>query len=167
MAAPGYISKFNMVLSISEAALNRQLKHLYDTPAPKQPMPPPPPAPKPQTEYLIKHNLDIEVDVVDGELHGFIEPPKVSWADFHGSAAKDSKVKMMFKFQNNLDGKPKKDGTFTWSEIVKDKNGKKSVLDHDTIINRYTMTFEASIGRADIQHIEEGRLWHNPPNSGP
>ena len=76
MAAPGYISKFNMVLSISEVAINRQLKYLYDTPAPK-----------PQTEYLIKYNLDIEVNVVDGELHGFIEPPKVSWADFNGSAA--------------------------------------------------------------------------------
>ena len=152
---PDYISKFNIVLSISQAAINRQLKHLYDTPSPDQPLPPPK-GPKPPTKYLLDHKLDINIEVVDGELSGFIEVPQVSWSEFHGSAAKDSKVKMLFKFQENPGGDPKNDSTFTWSEIVK-VNGKKELVDHDTIINGYTMSFEASIGREDIQQIEEGK----------
>ena len=153
---PDYISKFNMVLSVSQAAINRQLKHLYDTPAPNQPLPPPK-GPNPPTKYLIDHKLDISIEVVDGELSGFIEAPQVSWSDFRGSAAKDSKVKMLFKFQENQGGDRENDSTFSWSEIVK-INGKKELVDHDAVINGYTMSFEASIGRADIQQIEEGKL---------
>jgi hypothetical protein len=114
--AEGSIADYDLVLSISAEAINRQLKVLYDTKIKDiTDLPPPKPTkingamPAPQTEHLINHRLDIHIDKKGKPnpklgLSAFIECPTIEF-DNLASKVNDyrtAKVSIKFKREGNV-----------------------------------------------------------------
>ena len=139
--------------------MNRQLKHLYDTPVPGQPFPAPPPRPQPPKKFLIDHTLIMAPSKSLSKLVANIGPPKVSWDKLSPTANPGRTIKLTFpliagsKFINwvqkpSTDNEDNNDG----SDEGADPPQFTQVV---TPVSGYSMSFEASIGRADIQDVEE------------
>ena len=161
---PGYLSQFDMVLSISQDAMNRQLRHLYDTPLPGQPLSNPTITKRtlssshslkktPETEYLISHTLDIETPDGLSELSAKIGSPKVSWDNLSIAASPGRTIKMTFPF---LEGSTIKKWKVDENAKKREKHGPPQLKEVSTSVKGYSMSFEASIGRSDIKKVEEG-----------
>lgn len=177
-AAPGSLADYDIVLSISEEAINRQLGLLYSkkitTTGNPDDLPPPTPlegggAAAPST-YLINHDLEIHVTDTTGELDkktgifGHIECPTVSFTNVKQNDHR--RVRVSFKFKRDeskvepavVDPKDVvpsidcKDSMF-WYWVVKGR----TAIPTPQIINGWTMSWEARIGRRDIQDIMQGK----------
>jgi hypothetical protein len=152
---PGTIAEFDIVLSVSEEAINKQLNLLYikeiksdDLPVPTKVKNAAPAAP---AKYLINHDLEIHLEDEDGELDmeagisGHIKCPKISFTDV--PAPNDFRTaRMSFTFEQVKDA-TKPDSTY--SRWVKGKPKR-------TPINGWTMSWLVKLGRKDIQNVMEG-----------
>lgn len=167
----GTLQEFDIVFSVSEAALNDQFLVLYRTPVqiPHAPDPLPPApgeadAPKPDVDHLISHKLAFEVE--QGlAISGYIECPRVDMVNLSRDADKTRTVRLRFKFLDNAPGSlgnhdygipaydQKYDSIFTWY-VTEAKNAaptKKKALS----LNGYTFSFEACLTRKDIKSMQQ------------
>jgi hypothetical protein len=113
--ATGSIADYDLVLSISAEAINRQFKVLYDTPINTiKDLPPPKPtkvegaAQPPQTEHLINHRLDIHIDNKGKPnkhrgLRSFIECPWVEFDNLKTKVNDYRTAKISIKFKKEKD----------------------------------------------------------------
>lgn len=153
---PGTIAEFDIILSISEEAINRQLNLLYDKKIEIDDLPVPTEvenaAPAAPAQYLINHDLEIHLKDEDGELDmtagisGHIKCPKISFTDV--PAPNDFRTaRMSFTFER-VEGIEKPDSTYTRWVKGKPKS---------TPINGWTMSWLVKLGRNDIQNVMEGK----------
>lgn len=177
---PYTLNEFDIVLSITEAAINAQFMHLFLTELPPplgpdgQPVDPPPPVPgepEPEKEYLISHNLELKLSPTQKNgLFGHIEFPRVDFNNLSPTADKKRTVKVIFKFLANAPGTqadpdrgipaydPKYDSkALVWDYLALDDEGRPTLRPFD--LNGYSITFEAGLGRADIQEVMEKRMF--------
>lgn len=172
---PNTLNEFDIVLSISEAAINAQFLHLFLTPLPTldangNPVDAPPQKPDdPEPEYLISHKLVLKPFAKGAEgLFGWIECPRVDFVNLSPSADKKRTVKVIFKFLDNAPDfagdeergipayDPKYNSVFkAWNNEELDDEGRPTLF--EIPLNGHSVTFEASLGRADIQQVMEKR----------
>lgn len=177
-STPYTLNEFDIVLSISEAAINAQFLHLFLTPlsvldANGNPIDAPPPQPgDPEPEYLISHRLSLKMHSKgrDG-LFGWIECPRVDFVNLSPSADRKRTVKVSFKFLDNKPGfegdedrglpayDPKYDSSCkVWDNSTLDDDGRPSLV--SSPLNGCTVSFEANLGKANIQQIMEKRYMY-------
>lgn len=165
LTTPGTIAEYDVVLSISEEAINRQFELLYKTPVDKLALPPPPgmeergAAPPPPSKYLINHDLEIhiaapmpggksDIDYDEG-IFGHIKPPRVSFKE-SGSENK-ARVTLEFERVESFNDEDKKDSIFAqW--VGRGPNAKIE----STTINGWTMSWDVRLGQTNIQDIMTG-----------
>ncbi|KAF4428350.1 ankyrin repeat-containing [Fusarium acutatum] len=169
LATVGTLSEFDIVLSISQEAINRQFKKLYNTPIDqKEPLPPPPGleelgiAPPVKSKYLINHDLEIHV-MEGGELDndsgivGHIQSPTI---DLH-SSSKPNTARVSLTFER-VEGAERPDSVFNyWFG-----KGKKAEI-KSFIINGWTMTWEVKLGQANIKNMLEDLIKPAKSNNRP
>ncbi|KAJ3535988.1 hypothetical protein NM208_g6909 [Fusarium decemcellulare] len=173
LATIGTLSEFDIVLSISEEAINRQFKKLYDTKIDQGgPLPPPPGledlgvAPPVKTEYLINHDLQIhlaemgdngpEVDYEAG-IVGHIRSPKI---DLHNTSTPNTaRISLTFE---QVDGTETPNSVYNYW-VGKGRNAKIKT----TVINEWTMSWEAKLGQANIKNIVEELIEPAKSNTKP
>ncbi len=145
-AQPSYIEKYDQILSISQYAINQQLQHLYNTPLPTCGLPPPNSGPQPPKEYLISHTLHMSnpKNTMSGKIVGNIACPTISWDHVRATDSRTVKMTLLFLPGSNyrcysLDGT-------TDPPVMKEE-----YID----IEGYKFSFEASLGKKNIQHIQD------------
>lgn len=153
---PGTIAEFDIVLSVSEEAINKQLRLLYEKKIDDDDLPIPTEvegaAPAAQAKYLINRDIEIHIKDEDGELDmqeglsAHIKCPKISFTDV--PAPNDFRTaRMSFTFER-VEGAANPDSTYTrW---VKGKT-------KSDPINGWTMSWLVTIGRKDINNVMEGK----------
>ncbi|EPS39293.1 hypothetical protein H072_6938 [Dactylellina haptotyla CBS 200.50] len=161
-ATNGTIAEYGIVLSISEEAINRQFKLLYDKEIEAGVALPSPPgmeedgaAPPPPAKYLINHDVEIHVAVpghgkelvMDYEqgIVGHIKCPKISLRD----SGKANTGRISFTFER-VEGAEVPDSMFYYWVGV----GNNAEL-YPKPINGYTMSWDVNFGCAEIQNITE------------
>ncbi|KUJ14210.1 uncharacterized protein LY89DRAFT_736258 [Mollisia scopiformis] len=148
--AEGSIADYDLILSISAEAINRQFKILYDTKIrTSDDFKPPSPLAAP-AEYLLYHRLEIHLDKKGKPnpnygLSAFIDCPQVS---FDGLASKvndyrTAKISIKFIKEGNVDSKFKEPYI---TEVMQ-------IEIQETIVTGWTMSWEVKLGRHDIQDI--------------
>ena len=165
-STPGTIAEYDIVLSLSEEAINRQFQLLYDKTIDGPAMNPPPgmetegvASPVP-SKYLINHHLEIhiahamgagkkpKIDYDEG-IFGHIKSPRVSFRD----SGTENKGRVVFEFQRDesvVDVK-KQDSLFAqWVGI-----GRSAEIEK-TNINGWTMSWDVKLGQSNIQNIMTG-----------
>lgn len=162
---PGSLAGYDIVLAISEEAVNAQLEKLYCTPITRGPLPRPSKlpgfAPLPQSKYLINHALSIFRMLEDDDgrpvkaqngIDGYIECPRIRFRsrdDDKDKTYRHAHVELTFK----RDDEDKKD----------------SVLHHWVIgaagprlkrqtINGYTLSWQVRVSQEDVSKIMEGNV---------
>jgi hypothetical protein len=168
-AAPGSIADYDIVLSISEAAINRQLQILYNTPISddsSDDLPPPTEvangAPAAPSKYLINHDLEIHLKDEDGNLDmeagitAHIDPPTVTFNSF-GKTNDFRTGRISFKFKK--DGSSAAPDSFYkyWSG-----HGPTSKLKSFNL-NGYTMSWLVKFGQHNIGDVMKGALKQYQP----
>jgi len=164
MATPGTIAEYDIVLSISEEAINAQFQLLYNKTIAGTPLKPPPGlknvAPPPPSKYLINHDLEIHVAEPNGDgtssidmeggLFAHIKCPRVSFRD----SGTTNKARVEIEFQRD--------------ETVKDEKRKDSVYMEwvgprrhpelkPTIVTGWKMSWIVDLGMQNIQDIMTGQ----------
>jgi hypothetical protein len=162
-AEPGSIADYDIVLSISEEAINRQLQLLYNKPVGgSADLPPPIPtpnsaaAPPPQSEYLINHELVIHLKDDDGNvdeksgIKGHVECPTVKFTNV-GTGSGSPSARISYKFKSDPSAGDAADSVFNyWSGFG--PSAKLKSLN----INGFTMFWQANLQRADIMDVMKG-----------
>lgn len=167
VASPGSLAEYDIILSISEEAINRQFDLLYKKKIPDGGALPPPPgmeaegvASPPPAKYLINHDLEIhiadegltgeaEIDYEAG-IFAHIKCPKVSFKD----SGTSNKGRIMFEFEG-VEGAKEPDSLFRYW-VGKGKNAETRSQN----INGYTMSWEVNVGQHNIQDIAAGKIFH-------
>lgn len=113
--AAGSISDYDLMLSISAEAINRQLKLLYNTEIKSSnDLPPPKPtkvagaSPAAPAEYFINHRLEMHIDKKGKPnpnygLSAFIECPTVSFDNLNSKVNDYRTAKLSIKFKKGGD----------------------------------------------------------------
>ncbi|ORX91991.1 hypothetical protein K493DRAFT_409035 [Basidiobolus meristosporus CBS 931.73] len=163
---PGTLAGYDIVLSVSEEAVNAQLQKLYDTPITRGPLPLPTKmkgyAPLPQTQYLINHDFSLHELTKSGaprkdgiEAHiacpkvRFRAPPESTGAVCHRSAY----LELIFRRDESAP-EGKKDSVFTFWNTDGDDG---PFLDKQ-VINDYTVTWQVNLGRKHISDVQKDLL---------
>ncbi|KUJ19605.1 uncharacterized protein LY89DRAFT_496240 [Mollisia scopiformis] len=174
-ATPGTLAEYDIILSISEEAINRQFQILYDKKIDEKggALPPPPGmeqdgvAPPPPSKYLINHELEIhlaeeglsgqpEIDYESGII-GHTKCPKVSFKD----SGTSNKGRISFEFER-VETAKEPDSVFKYWV------GKgKAAETRSQVINGYTMSWEVNLGQKNIQDIAGELLNPAESNSSP
>jgi hypothetical protein len=159
-ATPGTLAEYDIVLSISEEAINRQFKLLYDKKIPEGSALPPPPgmeaegiAPPPRSKYLINHDLEIHIasEGLDGKPEIDYEEGIIAHIKCPNSGT-SNKGRIEFEFQRD-ESADKPDSVFAYWV------GKgKSAQIKSQVINGYTMSWEVDVGQKNIQDIMGGKI---------
>lgn len=139
------LSQYDLVLSISEKTINSQWLHLYRTSV----------GDATDKKFLIPHELEIvDPDEPSTYIKGVVHSPTVSFSDISSGAIPHRTVRMNFKFTD------KKDKSFFATSVVHTdpKTHKQSIVEVKEDIKGWTFSFEAGVGRKDIQKILEGKL---------
>jgi hypothetical protein len=153
---PGTLAEFDIVLSISEEAINRQLRLLYDKKIDDDDLPVPTEieglAPAAQAKYLINHDLEIHTrndhgeTNMEGGISGHITCPKISFTDVP-SPNDFHTARISFQFEC-VEGAAKPNSTYTeWSNMMPRR----------TTIDGWTVSWLVEIGRKEINNVMEGQ----------
>jgi hypothetical protein len=153
----GSIAGYDLVLAISEEAINHQLQLLYDHEIPSDDLSPPTlvdgAAPPPQANYLINHNLSIHLkdpdtgEVLPTGIDGHIACPKISFpADPNHRLAQ---VTITFKSDEKA---TVHDSIYTYWDV----SGMQPKIKKQNI-NGFTMSWQVDLTRQDIQDVQKGK----------
>ncbi|KAK4693894.1 hypothetical protein P7C71_g3587, partial [Lecanoromycetidae sp. Uapishka_2] len=161
-ATSGSLAEYDVMLSISEEAINRQFKLLYNKEISTSDEVPPPSAivlddaaSPPKAKYLINHEMEVHLayEEEDGKkaidydtgIFGHIRCPFIS-LNVSGSS---NTARISFRFKRDSNSK-QPDSIFAyWVGIGKQAKVKKEV------INDYTMSWDVKLGQRDIQNVTE------------
>lgn len=156
-------------LSEFDTAINAQLLHLFLTElpsplwrdgAPVDPPPTVPGQPVSEKEYLISHMLHMK-PTSKGQygLYGYIECPRVDFDGINLAADGKCTVKAIFKFiDNKLSTQANAEHrsiALVWDYKELDVDGRPRFKPFS--LSSYSIAFEASVGRADVQEVIEKR----------
>lgn len=165
------LKAFDMVLAISEEAINNQLELLYNTPAKSVPLPVPGTS-QPVTDYLIKRDVSMHAPeyLPDGSLvtfqpphpkageimlredgvDGWIYPPRVELLP-----RKSLKAQLFLKFRSNPNPNPGSDeptkSVYTYW-VGRGRNSQK----HEVELDEWSVSWEADLSSEDIHSLQEG-----------
>jgi hypothetical protein len=153
----GSIAGYDLVLAISEEAINHQLQLLYDHEIPSDDLPPPIPiagaAPPHQANYLINHNLSIHLkdpdtgEVLPTGIDGHIACPKISFPA--ATNYRLAQVTITFKRDENV---AVPDSIYTYWDV----SGMQPKIKKENI-NGFTMSWQVDLARQDIQDVQKGK----------
>ena len=156
--APGSLADYDILISISDDAINRQLKQLYDHALESDDFPAPGEvdgaANPAQTQYLINHELVIHINDENGNpdaeagLDAHVESPKVSFTDVTPDDHRS--VRIIFKFKEDASA-PVPNSVFKYRQSDGD-------APTEVVVNGYSMSWLASIQNHPINNVQEGRV---------
>ncbi|KAG8708319.1 hypothetical protein FRC08_018965 [Ceratobasidium sp. 394] len=166
---PGTLHEFDMVLSLTEASINAQFMALYKTPISNSNHDNK--ATPGNSKYLIAHRFAVTKPESQVGIDGYIECPRVDM-NLGDSNKMKRTIRVVLSFLKNEPGTkanpvkgtpaydPKYDSFFEYWDS--DKDDKKLVKQR---LNGWRFTFEAGLGKADIQQIEESHARYFHPTT--
>jgi hypothetical protein len=171
----GTVAEYDILVSITEKAINDQLRALYWTEVAGLSNPLPAldnsgqnPAAGPRKRYLIDHDLTMN-DVEDGEvktdagIFAHIDVPTISFPN-RGTARltfklgvlqSDETVHVPTATDQSTDI-TKTDLTKADSALITQKIVKKAIVDVKKNLNGFTVSFEANLDRKDFPNVMQG-----------
>lgn len=160
-ATPNTLNEFDIVLSLTEAALNAQFLHLFLTEIDDEESSEDDTSQQTITKYLIDHTFTLKASAKSkAGIFGHIECPRVDMNLGDGNDKKRT-VRIVIKFLHNKPGTTgDKDAGIPAYDPIFDSVFKYWDSDDDDrqliskAINGWSFAIEANLGKADIQDIE-------------
>ena len=165
----GTLAGYDIVLAVSEEAVNAQLDKLYKTPITRGPLPPPTElpnyAPAPQAKYLINHDMSLhemkkskKTGLMEKSKEGIdahIECPRIRFrprGKVHSTMQyRAAFVEITFKRDDDAPEDSKDSVLASW-----DTSQSPPELTH-TIVNGYTMSWQVLVAQERIHDVMNGQ----------
>jgi hypothetical protein len=163
-ADPTTLRAFDMVVAISEDAINKQLDLLYNTPAETLPLPQPG-TQQPTQKFLLSHAVSMHYPILGLDGKPKLNPdgtPKISKTGIDGwiaapkvkiNSRKNLSATVILTFIKNPD--PNATGNVDTTYSTYDGEGEDAELVTLNIDN-WSVSWDADLSSTDIQKIEEG-----------
>jgi hypothetical protein len=164
-ADPATLRAFDMVIAISEDAINKQLDLLYNTPVTTLPLPQPG-TQQPKQDYLISHAVSMHYPILGLDGKPKLNPdgtPKISKTGIDGwiaapkikiNSRKNLSSTVILTFIKNPD--PNATGNVDTTYTTYEGEGEDAELVTLNIDN-WSVSWDADLSSADIQAIEESK----------